>query len=286
MSISPLYTIHQFREDVFKVVAFKRRLDPDVLFLHDREDDNHNDIKLDNNFSRARSMVLQYALCNPWELFFTGTLDKAKYDRYDLDTYMADLSQWIRDKRKAYGVKFQVLLVPEQHKDGAWHVHGLVHDLLVSATEQFDGGTPRELRDHDYINWPDYQAKFGFCSLALIRDPVATAFYISKYVSKDLSRRSGDLGKHLYFHSRPLKKAEKASDIYFPNAGLDALCTHEYDFCKTGMVFKAPWYFPYDWDGADFCMDQIIPVADPLDGFDPATVEPPPEVWEQASLWA
>lgn len=285
MSISPLYTIHQFRKDVYKVVAFKRRLDPDVLFLHDREDDNHNDIKLNNNFSRARSMVLQYALCNPWELFFTGTLDKAKYDRYDLDTYMTDLSQWIRDKRKAYGVKFQVLLVPEQHKDGAWHVHGLVHDLLVSATEQFGEGTPKDLRDHDYINWPDYQEKFGFCSLALIRDPIATAFYISKYVSKDLSRRAGDLGKHLYFHSRPLKKAEKAADVYFPNRGLDDLCTHEYDFCKTGMVFDAPWYFPYDWDGADFPLADLSPVADPLDGFDSQTVEPPKEVWEQLGLW-
>lgn len=85
MSISPLYAIHQFREDVFKVVAFKRRLDPDALFLHDPGEENRNDTKLDNNFSRARSMVLQYALCNPWDDFFTGTLDKAKYDRYNLD---------------------------------------------------------------------------------------------------------------------------------------------------------------------------------------------------------
>lgn len=289
MTVSPLYTIHQFRTDIFKVVAFKRRSGlGDTVFLHDREDDNHNDTKLDNNFSRARSMVLQYALCNPWELFFTGTLDKAKYDRYDLDTYMADLSQWIRDMRKAYGVKFQVLLVPEQHKDGAWHVHGLVHDLLVSAAEPFGEGTPKELRDHDYINWPDYQEKFGFCSLALIRDPIATAFYISKYVSKDLSRRAGDLGKHLYFHSRPLCKAEKVSDIYLPNPGLDNLCTHEYDFCKTGMVIGAPWYFPGIWDGDDVPMawpDTDL-VADPLDGFDPETVEPPTEVWEQMSLMA
>lgn len=290
MSISPLYTIHQFREDVFKVVAFKRRLDPDALFLHDPEDDNHNDTKLDNNFSRARSMVLQYALCNPWDDFFTGTLDKAKYDRYNLDKFMMDLSQWVRDMRKKYGVKFQVLLVPEGHEDGAWHIHGLIHGLPAAVLIPFWCLRQQGLRIPDklvkggFLNWPDYQAKFGYCSMAPIRDPIATAFYISKYVSKDLSRRAGDLGKHLYFHSRPLKKAEKVSDIYLPNPGLDGLCTHEYDFCKTGMVFDAPWYFPVDWDGVEVPDVFPVPAADPLDGFDPQTVEPSPEVWEQLSL--
>lgn len=108
----------------------------------------------------------------------------------------------------------------------------------------------------------------------------------SKYVSKDLSRRAGDLGKHLYFHSRPLKKAENVSNVYFPNPGLDGLCTHEYDFCKTGMVEDAPWYFPYTWDGAEWEETPLIPppMADPLEGFEPGTVEPPREVWEQMNM--
>ena len=93
--------------------------------------------------------------------------------------------------------------------------------------------------------------KFGFCSLGPITSPVATAFYITKYVSKELSRRGGDLGKHLYFHSRPLAKAEKASDVYLYNPALEEYCIHDHDFCKTGMVQRAPWYFPYQWDGAE-----------------------------------
>ena len=71
----------------------------------------------------------------------------------------------------------------------------------------------------DYMNWPDYQQKFGFCSLGPVKHPIATAFYITKYVSKDLSLRGKDVGKHLYFHSRPLKKAEHASNVYFYNMG-------------------------------------------------------------------
>lgn len=282
MSISPLYTIHQYREDVFKVVAFKRRLDPDALFLHDREDDNHNDTKLDNNFSRARSMVLQYALCNPWSHFFTGTLDPARWDRYNLDGFMGALSQWIRDKRKAYGVKFQMLLVPEFHQDGAVHVHGLEEGLPLHALCEFQPPAPRKLIEGGFLNWPDYQAKFGFCSMAPIRDPIATAFYISKYVSKDLSRRAGDLGKHLYFHSRPLRKAVKASEIYLPNPGLDALCTHEYDFCKTGMVFGEDWTFPVSWDGVD--LPEAFPELMEEPQVDAAELEPPFEIWEQLAM--
>lgn len=251
MAVSPAYTIHQYRDDMFKVVAFKGNRDPDVMYARDREEQQHNDVKLDSNFSRARSMVLQYALCNPWDYFFTGTLDRQKLDRYDLDTYAARLMQFIRDKRKKYEAKFQVLLVPERHKDDAWHIHGLIYGLPGAALSPFAPPAPRHLIDGGFLNWPDYMDKFGFCSLAPIRDPVATAFYITKYVSKDLSRRSGDLGKHLYFHSRPLRKAEKVSDVYLYNQQLDAYCTEDHDFCKTGMVEGAPWYFPYVWDGAE-----------------------------------
>ena len=276
MAVSPAYTIHQYREDLFKVVAFKGSRDP-AAYLHSREEEQHNSAKLDSNFSRARSMVLQYALCNPWEHFFIGTLDRAKFNCYDLDTYTAQLMQFIRDKRKKYAAKFQVLLVPEQHKDGAWHIHGLIRGLPDVVLAPFAPPAPKDLIDGGFLNWPDYMEKFGFCSLAPIRDPVATAFYITKYVSKDLSRRAGDLGKHLYFHSRPLRKAEKASDVYLYNPELEGYCTEDHDFCKTGMVESAPWYFPYQWDGTELPEEIPLtpqPISDPLRDFQPKTIDP------------
>ena len=276
ISAAPLYTIHQYREDFYKVVCFKGNRNPDKVYLRDREEQRQNYCKLDSNFSRARSMVLQYALCNPWDYFFTGTLDRQKFNRYDLDTFASKLMQFIRDKRKKYNAKFQVLLVPELHQDGAWHIHGLIHGLPGEVLCRFAPPAPRKLIEGGFLNWPDYMHKFGFCSLAPIRDPIATAFYITKYVSKDLSRRSGDLGKHLYFHSRPLKHAEKASDVYFYNHDLDAYCTEDHDFCKTGMVENVPWYFPYVWDGAEAPETPLFPslVRDPLKDFHPWEVDP------------
>lgn len=278
----PLYTIHRYRDDIYKVVKFKGNRDPEKIFLRDPEE-RQNDEKLDCNFSRARSMVLQYALCNPWQYFFTGTLDPEKWNRDNLATFMTKLSQKIRDWRKDYGFKLDVLLVPEQHKDGSWHVHGLINNLPDYCVGQFyrlDLSSiglgwlyPFKLVEGDFLNWYDFCLEFGYCSLAPIRDRVATAFYITKYVSKDLSQRKDDLSQHLYFHSRPLKKAEKEADVYFYNPGLDSYCTQDHDFCKTGMVQDAPWYFPFMWDGS------VVVSEEPLY---PAPLAPKPEFKPQS----
>ena len=277
MYVSPLYTIHRYREDIYKVVAFKGVRDSEFVKPHNKEDDQHYDTKLNEAFCRAKSMVLQYALCNPWDFFFTGTLDPAKFNRYDLDSFQQRLSQFIRDKRKSYGTQLSFLLVPEQHKDGAWHMHGLISGIPESALRRFRPPEPQKLVESDYLNWPDYMQKFGFCSLGPIRHPVATSFYISKYVSKELSQRGGDLGKHLYFHSRPLDKAVHVSDVYIYNSGLDAVCVHDHEFCKTGMVQDAPWYFPYDWDGMELCDDKPFKAAcklEPEPDFCPWEIDP------------
>lgn len=278
MGVSPVYTIHQYSEGIYKVVAFKGSRDPDRVFVRDREEEQHYDTKLNEAFCRAKSMVLQYALCNPWDYFFTGTLDKRKFNRWDLGAYQEKLSQFIRDKRKAYGTQIQFLLVPEQHQDGAWHIHGMLSGLPDSALRKFRPPEPLNLVNSGYFNWPDYMHKFGFCSLGRITSPVATAFYITKYVSKELSRRHGDLGKHLYFHSRPLRKAEKASDVYYYNPGLEGYCIHDHDFCKTGMVQNAPWSFPYQWDGVEPANESPLypPPAQllPEDDFRPWEIDP------------
>lgn len=287
MSISPYYTIHRYREDIYKVVAFKGVRDPDVVIHRSKEDQKENDEKLASNMSRARSMVLQYALCNPWDFFFTCTLNGSWHDRYCLPAYTARLSQFIRDKRKEYGSQIQYLLVPQAHEDGAWHMHGFLSSIPQDRICKFPPSAPWHLRSKGYLDWPDYQSKFGFCSLAPVRDPVAASFYITRYISRDMANRSGDLGKHLYFHSRPLSRAVKASDVYIPSPELDAVCTEHHKFCSTGMVEDAPWYYPYQFDGAfayDIQFDpasHAVPVKDPLSGFDPSTIDPD---WEQMEI--
>lgn len=290
-SVTPFHSITQYREGLYKIVTFKSAgafpQDQDVFF--EKKAAESYDHKLDNSFSRARSMVLQYALCNDWTYFFTGTIDKSKYDRFNLDVFYKALSQFIRDKRKAYGTQIQFLLVPEHHEDGAWHIHGLLQGLDIPHVVPFGPEAPKKLREGGFLNWPDYQEKFGFCSLGLIRNRLATAFYICKYVTKDMSQRADELGKHLYFHSRPLRKAEKVSDIFLPAPPLEAMCSSDFDFCKTGFVQGGDWTFPYIWDGVEFEAEAFgelpTPIINPkavLADFDPTTIEP---AYEQLKIY-
>ena len=98
---------------------------------------SENPEKLANNISRARSTIYELALCNEWQFFCTLTLDKEKYDRYDLKKFHKDLTQHIRDMNKKYKTKINFLLIPEQHKDGAWHMHGFLSGLPDDLLHEF-----------------------------------------------------------------------------------------------------------------------------------------------------
>ena len=96
-------------------------------------------------------------------------------------------------QRKSPG--FRYLLVPEQHKDGAFHFHGL-----------FMGIAPSDLviNEYGYLDFVPYRDKFGFCSLSRIQDFYACANYITKYISKDMFQNIPAPGTHLYFASKGL----------------------------------------------------------------------------------
>lgn len=148
------------------------------------------------NISRARGRVVELALCNAWEWFVTLTLNADKQVRADLDGYVKDLGVWVGNFNKKYGVKLKYLLIPEQHKDGSWHMHGLFHDVPLDALT---------VNQYGYYDLPYYGSRFGFISLSRIRDKERTARYITKYISKSMSARSDAVGKHLFYASHGLE---------------------------------------------------------------------------------
>lgn len=151
------------------------------------------------NLARARSSIRELALCNPWEYFVTLTLNPDKQDRFSLDGFVCDLGVWIGNYNKKFGVHLRYLLVPEQHKDGAWHMHGLLHDVSPDSVVR---------NSHGYLDMPYYANRFGFISLDPIRDQNKCSSYITKYVTKDTGKGVAS-SKHLFYHSRGLEKAEE-----------------------------------------------------------------------------
>lgn len=191
--------------------------------IEDEEEDYHrpmpgtvHDEKLSQSISRAKATVLDLALCNEWDFWTTFTLNPKKYDRTNLDKFRADFTQWIRDQRKRTGTSIDYLLIPELHQDGIhWHMHGFVKGLPESEYRRFtlEQHLPHKLRLRieqgvPVFDWPRYREKFGWVDLEHIMDKRKCSVYATKYANKDLEKLSIELGSHMYYCSRGLRRSE------------------------------------------------------------------------------
>lgn len=187
-----------------------------------------NDKKLDCNIRRTKNRIKELVLCNDWEYFITLTLDPKKYDRYDLAKFNKDLTQYIRDLRKKYSANIKYMLIPEQHHDGAWHMHGFLMGLPKEELEPFsrEQFLPYYILNkldagEEIYNWVGYQNKFGNCDIEPIRDKERASSYVTKYVTKDLENSIEELNAKMYYCSRGLKRAEEikrgsTTELYKP----------------------------------------------------------------------
>lgn len=200
-----------------------------------------NGRKLDNNVSRARRMIYEYASCNPWQYFVTLTLG-SDHDRTDLAIWSRAFSQWLRNYNRIHGKNVRYLLIPELHKDGeAWHMHGFFMGVSEKDLTAFDLSMhlPHRIRNRikeggKLYTWQRYADKFGYCCLEPIRDRAAVSSYVTKYITKDLARCVSRYGAHLYYCSKKLEKA-KVLRQDFVVKGIDAP-----DFENDYVMIK--WY--------------------------------------------
>lgn len=239
------HSVWRYTDQIYKIVQFYK------IRLHlgpgPKGSQKHYEKKLDSSLSRSRRVILEKALCNPWEYFCTFTIAESKHDRKNLIHWRDSFTQWMRDQRKK-GFNIQYLLVPERHKDGSWHAHGLFMGLpasqMISFRDMDKSGyrsaegrrLPVKLRKSDFLNWPAYQEKFGFCSFGPLRNPVAAGFYVTKYVTKENGDMVQQVGLHSYYCSKGLLGATKHIDFYGRDPLIDSLLTNKYDFCATGMT--------------------------------------------------
>jgi hypothetical protein len=216
------YSLKKYHNDYYRLIYHKTPIRQAGFELASDKviSRNVNDEKLDNNLSRAKSKVFEYALCNHFDYFMTLTLDPNKYNRYDLSTFIKDLGQFIRDLRKKYDIDIQYLLIPEPHKDGAWHMHGLIKGMpeeqlrLFTLEEKLPYKVLNLIKKGNLIyDWTNYTKKFGWCTVEKVKNQEAVSKYITKYITKalkaDLTREKE---KKLYYVTRGLKTAEKIKE--------------------------------------------------------------------------
>lgn len=141
----------------------------------------------DDSIKRAKDKIFDIAFVNSslWQYFMTLTLDKTKIDRYDKKIINKKLKIWLQNMVRDYNLNY--LIIPEYHKDGAIHFHGLISgdDLRLSYVGLDKKG--RELYNLD--SW-----RLGFSSCVRLDDNrAAVSSYITKYVTKDTSKILGNV---------------------------------------------------------------------------------------------
>ena len=98
------------------------------------------------------------------------------------------------------------LIVPELHKDGAYHFHGLL-SCCPELQMQFSGHFTKE--GEPIYNITDYG--FGWTTATEVQNNQAVAKYVTKYITKELCTSTS--GKKRFWCSRNVQKP--IEQLYF-----------------------------------------------------------------------
>lgn len=152
--------------------------------------------------SKARTVntIYDIARSNRWEWFVTLTFAPDKVNRFDYSECQKKLTSWLNHTRRICP-DMLYLVVPEQHKKGGFHFHGLfanIDQLTFTASGHLDKqGRP-------IYNIGNY--KLGFTTATRIGDISRASSYLCKYITKDLC--SVTVGKKRYWASRNVQRPE------------------------------------------------------------------------------
>lgn len=141
-----------------------------------------------------------------FQLFGTFTFSPESVDRYDYASCAILMNRYLESLRKKY-VDLKYIVIPEKHKDGAFHFHALFSSDFapecVFSNHVFRRGTVSRC----IYNVPSWN--YGFTNFSVVFSVNATANYVMKYIAKDVSLQTVPYGKKRYWASRNLIRPKK-----------------------------------------------------------------------------
>lgn len=143
---------------------------------------------MQRSMRRARAKLRRLALANGFEYFVTLTLDPKRIDRYDGAAVVKALGTWADNMVRRHGLRY--ILVPERHKDGAFHFHGF---MAGNGLKTRDSGV--EWDGRPVYNLPQWTLGFSTAQ-RLYGDYHAAVGYCCKYIGKQAGERP--LGRWYY----------------------------------------------------------------------------------------
>lgn len=178
--------------------------------------------------SRSIQKIYEITRSNTWEYFVTLTFNPDKVNSLNYDEVVKKLCDWLHNFKKRYAPDLKYIIVPELHKSGRYHFHGLFADIgsmkLVDSGKRLPNGEP-------IYNLGNYN--LGFTTATRVKDNGRVSSYITKYISKDLCAVTG--GKKRYWSSRNLNKVRIDEYIMTPKEIENILCdlSENITYCKT-----------------------------------------------------
>lgn len=192
------------------------------------KDENSERSKTVSN-NRAKQKIYELARANEWEYFLTLTFKK---DRYNYELLTKKLSKWINNVKTNYAPNMKYVFVPELHKDGALHFHGIVSD--IGELPLVDSGH-RDKNGNVIYNIDCY--KMGFTTATKVTDSGRVATYMTKYITKELMSYSK--GKKKYWASRNLIKPN-ITEYHIENDEIEDFLNRNNDFITYSKTIDSP----------------------------------------------
>lgn len=233
---------------------------------------------------RARKAVKDLARSNDWAYFVTLTLDPEKVDRYSFEAVWKHLRHWLGNNVRRKGLTY--VLVPEHHKDGALHFHGLFNDAL----EAVDSGTmsipgrkaPVKVRSeahraaleraggHTVYNLPDWGWGFS-TAIQLYGERDAAINYVCKYIGKEMSGGAGpEFGTPVKIGGR----------WYYSGGALQRPVVEWFDVRVQDWEKIPGWYQPEEYPFASFLTMRVTAEGEILEPY----VKPAVDVSRETSV--
>lgn len=155
--------------------------------------------------NHSKNKIFYYSRSVDWTggWFVTLTIDPNKYNRNDYKSCVGYLRYFL-DNLRRYDKSIKYLFVPELHKNGGFHFHGLISscDLEKDDIVEYSGHMIKGDRIYNLIKfW-----KYGFSTLSKIKNSLAVEKYITKYTTKELLQDTKY--QHRYFVSQNIEGAE------------------------------------------------------------------------------
>ena len=198
-----------------------------------------------DSLKRTKKKFVDYALNNSFNWFVTQTIAPSDgVDRLSLPDVTRAFALAVQHFNRKYNCKLIYIFIPEQHKSGAWHLHGLVGCLPDDALTAFKRSrhNPPYIRSklakgEAVFKLRFFEDKLGFNTFEPIESKEAVVRYCTKYITKELLDAKVSKNTRLLIASQGLEKPARGTC----SRRVEAVLSLWYSFAVPSFTARRNW---------------------------------------------